>query len=267
MDEWRWSLSRWEQNLEEAIKPLRLYAFCATGSQQLADSLVDRALGTYLESTYRIVFDNPKKNVLKFLHRNMSRANLPEEADDTAAIDEHLFGTLFELPLIERQAVLLCQTMGLSVKDAADVLGQSENDFLEIRTAGLEKLIEFGDRQAVVIEDDSLIATALSELVYGLGFFEVKIARSCDELSRLMASGRPKLICVDVALRNNENALDVLSVGVDGYSPAVVYLTAFPEVVRLHKSLPEGPLIAKPCDLNVLATTIDGLLAQQTQTG
>src|SRR4029077_2571820 len=107
-----------------------------------------------------------------------------------------------------RQAFLLVALEGFSEGDAARIL--------DIDVATLRRLIDESGRElaaeiatdVLIIEDETMIAGQLEDLVESLGHRVIGVARTHGEAISLTRDARPGLILADIQLADGSSGLD-----------------------------------------------------------
>jgi CheY-like chemotaxis protein len=111
---------------------------------------------------------------------------------------------------------------------------------------------------ALIIEDESLIAIMIEDVLRGCGFTTFDFAMSGEDAVALAASSCPDLITADVEL-NPGSGIEAVNVICSGPSIPVVFITGTPdEVTRL---MPLRPLVLKPFAEETLASAVQIALA------
>ncbi|MEO8141560.1 MAG: response regulator, partial [Sphingomicrobium sp.] len=96
---------------------------------------------------------------------------------------------------------------------------------------------------ALIIEDESLIAMSIEEILRGCGFTSFDVAWSSDEAIRAASIQRPALITADGQLRPG-SGIDAVNVICSDMQVPVIFITATPTEVA--RRMPNHPLIVKP---------------------
>ncbi len=96
---------------------------------------------------------------------------------------------------------------------------------------------------ALIIEDESLIAMAIEEVLTSYGFTSFDIACSEEEAIRVAALRPPALITADGQLRPGSGIDAVNVICMAGPIP-VIFITATP--TEVERRMPDHPLIVKP---------------------
>ena len=106
---------------------------------------------------------------------------------------------------------------------------------------------------ALIIEDESLIAMAIEEVLRGCGFTSFDVAISVDEAVAAAKRHCPDLITADVKLRPGCGIEAVQSICSDMPLP-VLFVTGSPAEVRMR--MPQHALIEKPFSADHIVAAI-----------
>lgn len=113
---------------------------------------------------------------------------------------------------------------------------------------------------ALIIEDESLIAMAIEEVLRGCGFSSFDLAVSAEEAVSAAARNCPDLITADVQLRPGCGITAVQSICSEQSIP-VLFITGSPGEVRIR--MPGHALIEKPFEENHIMAAIKLALDQR----
>lgn len=105
----------------------------------------------------------------------------------------------------------------------------------------------------IVVEDDVLIAMDLAELLIGMGFDVVTIARTETEAMVAAARFQPDLIIVDGNLDEGSGVSAMRQILASGFVPHF-YVTGDP--AQILKQAPDAITVAKPFNLRGLCAGI-----------
>jgi DNA-binding response OmpR family regulator len=113
---------------------------------------------------------------------------------------------------------------------------------------------------ALIIEDESLIAMAIEDVLRGCGFTSFDIAVTADEAVAAAARQCPDLITADVELRPGCGITAVQSICSERSIP-VLFITGSPGEVRMR--MPGHALVEKPFDpdhiMEAIRVTMDNI--------
>jgi CheY-like chemotaxis protein len=170
---------------------------------------------------------------------------------------EQRLGNITPLP---RQAFLLVALEGFSEEDAAAIL--------EVDVATLRHLVEQSGRElaaeiatdVLIIEDETLIAMDLEELVEHLGHRVLGVARTHRDALTLAKAKRPGLILADIQLADGSSGLDAVNELLQSFEVPVIFITAFPERFLTGERPEPAFLIAKPFQPATVSAVISQVL-------
>jgi DNA-directed RNA polymerase specialized sigma24 family protein len=145
-----------------------------------------------------------------------------------------------------RQAFLLTAVEGFSIEETARIM--------DTDVAGVSRLLEDAGRQiaeqvatdALIIEDEPLIAMDLENILSGLGHRVSDIARTRAEASAAVKRKRPGLVLADIQLADGSSGLDAVNEILESIDVPVVFITAHPERLLTGERPEPAFLITKP---------------------
>lgn len=108
----------------------------------------------------------------------------------------------------------------------------------------------------LIIEDETLIAMDLEDMVESMGHHVVGIARSATEAVSLFGIFKPQLILADIHLADGSSGIDAVNTIQSAISVPVIFITAFPERLIGFKRHENAALLTKPFKLPELQATI-----------
>ena len=107
--------------------------------------------------------------------------------------------------------------------------------------------------QALIIEDEALIAMTIEEVLTSYGFTSFDVAWSEEEAVRVAALRRPALITADGQLRPGSGIDAVNAICSHGSIP-VIFITATP--AEVERRMPDYPLIVKPFSSEAIVSAV-----------
>jgi DNA-directed RNA polymerase specialized sigma24 family protein len=232
--------------IAQFVPLLRRYARALTGSQASGDSYVAATLEALIADP-TIIDDDSGPRVA--LYRLFSKIWNSLAVNGTALpVDPSLPGEqkLASVTPRPRQAFLLVALEGFSEGDAARIL--------DIDVATLRRLIDESGRElaaeiatdVLIIEDETMIAGQLEDLVESLGHRVIGVARTHGEAISLTRDARPGLILADIQLADGSSGLDAVNELLTTFEAPVIFITAFPERFLTGERPEPAFLIAKP---------------------
>ncbi len=107
---------------------------------------------------------------------------------------------------------------------------------------------------ALIIEDESLIAMSIEQILSGCGFTSFDVASSSEEAIQAAELRRPALITADGQL-NPGSGIDAVNV-ICGRTPVpVIFITATP--TEVERRMPQHALIVKPFTSEVVVSAVN----------
>ena len=236
-------------SLAKSIAPhlplLRRYARALTGSQAAGDASVRATLEALLDGKGALGDTTPRVGLYRLFHVIWAdTADQPGVRSDAGVLtpDERLQA----LSPSNREALLLTSLEGFSRADTATILGKSEDDVdRDIADAHLEIEQQLTSR-VLIIEDESIIALHLENMMTELGHEVVGIATTRDEAVRHALARRPGLVLADVRLADGSSGIDAVSDILRSFDVPVIFITAYPERLLTGERIEPTYLITKP---------------------
>ena len=239
------------QQLASQLPYLRRYARALTGSQSLGDAAVRETLEALLEA--------------------------PEEWDETAPVKTELFrtfhriwnsemiaplesrgrsGVIAEFPVKRRQSLLLSTVEGFTVTDVAAILGISQDDVSQHVHAARSAIEDALSARVLIIEDESIIALHIKQIVESLGHEAIAIVRTRAEAVAKARDERPELVLADISLADGSSGIDAVKDILAEQTVPVIFITAFPERLLTGERPEPTYLITKPFEPETVIATI-----------
>lgn len=155
-------------------------------------------------------------------------------------------------------ALLLTAVEGFDVSDTVSILDETQ-DAVEQAIIGAQREIE---RQlasrVLIIEDESIIALDLEEMVIGLGHEVIGVAATKDEAVARARVGSPGLILADINLGEGGSGIDAVTEILMRFDVPVIFITAYPERLLTGERPEPTYLVTKP----FLPETVQATIAQ-----
>jgi CheY-like chemotaxis protein len=119
----------------------------------------------------------------------------------------------------------------------------------------------------LIIEDESIIALHIKQIVESLGHNVVGIVRTHGEAVDAAREKRPELVLADISLADGSSGIDAVKEILTEQDIPVIFITAFPERL-LTGARPEPTyLITKPFEPETVVATIGQALLLHRQQG
>jgi DNA-directed RNA polymerase specialized sigma24 family protein len=224
---------------------LRRYARALTGSQTTGDAYVRATLEAVLAHDDALGDGAPRVALYRLFHVVWSGTTDAADAADNEKLstpDERLQA----LAPARREALLLSSLEGFGRTDVARILGKTEDEVdREIADTQLAIEQQLASR-VLIIEDESIIAIHLENMMTELGHDVVGIAATRDDAVRQALARRPGLVLADVRLADGSSGIDAVADILRGFDVPVVFITAYPERLLTGECMEPTYLITKP---------------------
>lgn len=227
----------------ETLPYLRRYARAMTGSQVLGDQYVLDTLSAILHKSGLIEPNIPLKIALFRIMFDLDppQGHVPEDRIGRA----HRRLSTLATP---RRAALLLQTIEeFSILDISLIMRRSVVDVAQMLHDARKELQDHIAGHILIIEDESLIAMDLQDIVTAHGHRVSGIARTRIDALELGSKARPDLILADIQLADHSSGVDAVNDLLDRCGPIpVIFITAFPELLLTGNKPEPAFLITKP---------------------
>ncbi len=242
---------------------LRRYARSLTGSQTLGDAAVREMLESLLEAPDEFRPDMPVRTELFRIFHHLWK---PDMVAPLASRGKS--GIIAEIPVEMRQSLLLTAVEGFGESEAAEILGMDEDRVRALADQARSSIEDALSAEVLIIEDESIIAMHIKQIVEGLGHSVVGIVRTHSEAVAAAKDKRPELVLADISLADGSSGIDAVKDILAEQDVPVIFITAFPERL-LTGSRPEPTyLITKPFEPEtVIATIGQALLLHRENAG
>jgi len=113
--------------------------------------------------------------------------------------------------------------------------------------------------QILVVEDESLVAKDIANMVRGLGYNVSAVVSTGEEAIAIAGKSQPDIILMDIVLKGRIDGIEAAQHIWENFSIPVVYLTAYADEATLQRAKVTEPFgyILKPFDERELQTTIE----------
>jgi len=238
-------------SITESLAPhlpyLRRYARALTGSQSSGDAYVRAALTALLAGKSELAAELPPRvAIYRLFHVIWAGSAEHLEDPQPPATDINPEERLRALSAADRAALLLTAVEGFSLSEAGQILGEDsetvERSIVEAQRA-IEKQLA---SRVLIIEDESIIALDLENLVSELGHKVVGTAPTRDEAVAKARAQKPGLILADINLGEGGSGIDAVSEILRSFDIPVIFITAYPERLLTGERPEPTYLITKP---------------------
>ena len=236
---------------------LRRYARALTGSQGSGDTYVRALLEAMLEGN--VVLDSevpPRLALYRTFHALWSTTGGQVPTFQPAEAALSVEGRLQALQPDNREALLLTAVEGFSVAEVATILGCTENEVDEAIAAALSAIDDGLASRILIIEDETIIALDLENLVRESGHLVTGIATTCDEAVQMAKKTKPDLVLTDIQLADDSSGIDAAAAILREFDIPVIFITAYPERLLTGQRPEPTYLISKPFSRETVKATI-----------
>lgn len=236
----------------EALAPhlpyLRRYARALTGSQSSGDAYVRAALTAVLAGKSELSQDLPPRVALYQLFHAIWSTSASQFDQDVAADVKQLTPEerLRSLSSADRAALLLTAVEGFSLNEAGKILGESPEEVEQAIVQAQQAIERQLASRVLIIEDESIIALDLENLVSELGHKVVGSAATKDEAVTKARSQKPGLVLADINLGEGGSGIDAVTEILRTFDIPVIFITAYPERLLTGERPEPTYLITKP---------------------
>lgn len=235
------------EQVGQQLPHLRRYARALTGSQETGDTYAAATLEALLSDD--TMFDtslHPKIALFKAFHIIWHASGTPSGANETelsAAAHRHLE----KLTPNSREALLMTAIEGFSAAEVGQATAMEKDAVNELLRAAYAELEASSTGKIMIIEDESLIAMDLENMVASMGHDVTGIARTHKAAVTLAGQDAPDLILADIHLADSSSGIDAVKeiLGDLGDRP-VIFITAYPERLLTGERYEPAFMIAKP---------------------
>lgn len=238
-------------NLSNLLAPhiplLRRYARALTGSQRSGDAYVAATLQALIED--RSAFDPslpPRVALYRVFHVIWDSAHVepgPAEGGGLAAKAQERLRALTPL---SRQALLLTTVEGFTTDETARIIGATWSDVTALVAEARAEIERQTRARVLIIEDETLIAIDLSDIVSKLGHEVVATADTASKAVAAAAQHKPDLVLADIQLADGSSGIDAVNDILHRMSVPVIFITAFPDRLLTGERPEPTFLITKP---------------------
>ncbi len=226
---------------------LRRYARALTGSQKSGDAYVAATLESLIEFPASLDKTLPPRVALYRIFHTIWASSTAKLSDAPAGtLEAKVQERLGALSPLSRQALLLTTVEGFSNEEASNIIGRPLSELNNLVAAAREEIARQTKARVLIIEDETLIAMDLHDIVTRLGHEVVGAADTARMAVAVAARQKPDLILADIQLADGSSGIDAVSEILTGTSVPVIFITAFPDRLLTGERPEPTFLITKP---------------------
>jgi DNA-directed RNA polymerase specialized sigma24 family protein len=240
-------------NLSNVLAPhiplLRRYARALTGSQRSGDAYVAATLQALIED--RSAFDMslpPRVALYRVFHAIWGSAHIDPEpvAGPGSGLAAKAQERLSALTPLSRQALLLTTVEGFTTDETARIIGAPWSEVTALVAEARAEIERQTRARVLIIEDETLIAIDLSDIVAKLGHEVVATADTASKAIAAAAQHKPDLVLADIQLADGSSGIDAVNEILHRVAVPVIFITAFPDRLLTGERPEPTFLITKP---------------------
>lgn len=241
---------------------LRRFSRAVSGSQHSGDALVAAMLEAIIADTSIFPRASNERIALYQLFAKLFTSisiRVPHETAPTAW-EQRAAANLGAIAPRARQAFLLVAVEGFANGEAAEILGATDEEFVDLLTQASNEISRQVATDVLIIEDEPLIAMDIEEMVESLGHRVVGTARTHAEATALFNKTRPKMVLADIQLADGSSGIDAVNDILASSSVPVIFITAFPERLLTGERPEPAFLVTKPFNPDMVKALISQAL-------
>jgi CheY-like chemotaxis protein len=241
---------------------LRRFSRAVSGSQHSGDALVAAMLEAIIADTSIFPQASNERIALYQLFARLFTSisiRVPHETAPTAW-EQRAAANLGAIAPRARQAFLLVAVEGFANGEAAEILGATDEEFVDLLTQASNEISRQVATDVLIIEDEPLIAMDIEEMVESLGHRVVGTARTHAEATALFNKTRPKMVLADIQLADGSSGIDAVNEILASSSVPVIFITAFPERLLTGERPEPAFLVTKPFNPDMVKALISQAL-------
>jgi DNA-directed RNA polymerase specialized sigma24 family protein/CheY-like chemotaxis protein len=237
-------------SLSSTISPhlpfLRRYARALSGSQQSGDAFVAATLEALIDDPSLIGNSEPRVDLYRVFQVIWASAYMEVRQSDESGFAEKARQRLKALTPETRQALLLTTLEAFTAEEAGRIMGVDSDRVNDLAAQAREEIERQTRARILIIEDETLIAFDLSDIVEGLGHKVVATADTAESAVEAANAHRPDLILADIQLADGSSGIDAVNEILSSFSVPVIFITAFPDRLLTGERPEPTFLITKP---------------------
>jgi len=184
---------------------------------------------------------------------------VPQEESDSPW-EQRAAANLTALSPLPRQAFLLVTVEGFSNDEAAEILGVTESEFIDLLSQASNEISRQVATDVLIIEDEPLIAMDIEQMVESLGHRVVGTARTHTEAITMFGKTHPKMVLADIQLADGSSGIDAVNEILRNAPVPVIFITAFPERLLTGERPEPAFLVTKPFNPEMVKALISQAL-------
>lgn len=259
-------MSQASEAIVRVLPFLRRYARALTGSQERGDRYVRVCVEVLIQEPERVSLEGDVRfQIFRIFHEVWGIFDDGAAASGGNTVDDQLRRRIAELPSLNRQVLLLTALEEFSLEEAAAIVGLSVEDAEEKLRAARQELQADTGARVLVIEDESVIALDIANIVQSSGHSVVGIAPTQRQAMELAVEHRPDLVLADIQLKDGDSGIVAVQEILNAMTVPVIFVTGFPERLLTGTKLEPAFVITKPFNPETLKIAIGQALTFNDQ--
>ena len=243
---------------------LRRYARALTGDQHSGDNFVAATLEAIVARPEEFPRNlDPRVGLYQVFHRIWSSANIevePEESMETSHGARMAQERLKSLPPLSRQALLLTTLESFTAQETGQILERSPQEVHALLEDALDQLDKQTKARILIIEDETVIAMDLNDIVTGIGHEVCGVESTASGAVATAERERPDLVLADIQLADGSSGIDAVKQILSSFSVPVIFITAFPDRLLTGERPEPTFLITKPYSQDMVRAAVSQAL-------
>ncbi|MEQ9695918.1 response regulator [Shimia sp. SDUM112013] len=227
---------------------LRRYARALTGSQNTGDTYAAATIEALIadQSVFEMGFSD-KVALFRAFHAVWTSAGAPVQEEGELGADAQAQKRLGKLTANSREALLLHTIEEFPVFEVAQVMAIDQREAQALIETARREMAHSLSGRVLIIEDESIIAMDLEDIVSEMGHAITGVARTHKGAVQLFAREKPDLVLSDIQLADGSSGIDAVNdILKDAGDMPVVFITAFPERLLTGERPEPAFVITKP---------------------
>ncbi len=213
-----------------------------------------------------------KFQVFKDFFREWGSQSGGEAGDETKGealpfTDDRLRTFVPNLPPVPEQMLLLCDFVGFSLEEAAELVSLSPEQAATELEEGRELTRNLPPLPVLILEDHGLIAQDLSDIIGETGLSVIGIVTNEADAIKVCRQNWPEIIVSDQMLEGGDTGLQAIEkLRADGEF-ATIYVTAYPDEVLTGLENEPAVIVAKPFKPEAIRAALGYTIAARDRLG
>lgn len=253
-------------NLAREIAPhlpyLRRYARALTGAQQSGDNFVAAALEAIVAKPEEFPNGDARVGLYQVFHRIWASANIEvgDDESETTRGARKAQERLRALAPLSRQALLLTTLESFTATETGQILERSATEVQALLEDALEALDKQTKARILIIEDETVIAMDLGDIVTAIGHQVCGVEITANGAVEAAERERPDLVLADIQLADGSSGIDAVKEILASFDVPVIFITAFPDRLLTGERPEPTFLITKPYSPDMVRAAVSQAL-------